>query len=213
MCSAIPRRIAFIGWISSPAAAATGSGCGAGAGGCGGGGAGAAAGSGGAGGASGDGGGAGASAGAGSGSGGGGGACAAAGSPDSTKAMMSLLVTRPPRPVPDTCETSTPCSEAIRATTGETNVFSPAPSLTGAGSGAAAGGCGGGCACGGSLRPRRGAGRDGRVLVEDEHLRGLAHALEHRLRVPRYERAQVDDLDRDPVALELLCSLVGRPDH
>jgi len=47
--------------------------------------------------------------------------------------MMSFFVTRPPRPVPSTCETSTPCSDAIRATTGETNVFSPAPSVAGAG--------------------------------------------------------------------------------
>ena len=35
-----------------------------------------------------------------------------------------------------------------------------------------------------------------RVLVQDEHLRGLAHRLEHGLLVPRHDRAQVDDLDR-----------------
>ena len=34
---------------------------------------------------------------------------------------MSFLVTRPPVPVPGTCAGSIPCSEAIRATTGETN--------------------------------------------------------------------------------------------
>src|SRR5581483_6472323 len=33
---------------------------------------------------------------------------------------MSCFVTRPPRPVPGTCPGSTPCSEAMRATTGET---------------------------------------------------------------------------------------------
>jgi hypothetical protein len=56
---------------------------------------------------------------------------------------MSFLVTRPPRPVPETWFTSTPCSEAILATTGETNVFSPVPSVwTGAGAGVAAGGAG-----------------------------------------------------------------------
>jgi len=67
---------------------------------------------------------------------------------------MSFFVTRPPRPVPETCETSTPCSEAIRATTGETNVFSPAPSLAWAtGSGATVGagsGSGSGSAATGS---------------------------------------------------------------
>ena len=55
---------------------------------------------------------------------------------------MSFLVTRPPRPVPDTWPTSTPCSDAIRATTGETNVFSPPPlpsAATGAGSGSGSG--------------------------------------------------------------------------
>ena len=40
----------------------------------------------------------------------------------STKARMSFFVTRPSRPVPGTVEGSMPCSEAIRATTGETNV-------------------------------------------------------------------------------------------
>src|SRR3954471_18895900 len=35
---------------------------------------------------------------------------------------MSFFVTRPPVPVPATVLGSTPCSDAIRATTGETNV-------------------------------------------------------------------------------------------
>ena len=39
-----------------------------------------------------------------------------------------------------------------------------------------------------------------RVLVEDDHLRRLAHRREHGLLVPRQDRAQVDDLDRDVVA-------------
>ena len=160
MCSAMPRRIAFIGSTVSPAPAAAGSGaawrlwrggaaCGAGA----------AAGR--------------------SGSGWAerrrlGGAAGAAGSgslrrcfwscgrrPDSTNDMMSFLVTRPPRPVPCTWPTSTPCSEAIRATTGETNVFSPAPSLVSAAAGAAperaAAGTGGGAAVGVSPSELEGA--------------------------------------------------------
>ena len=45
---------------------------------------------------------------------------------DSMKARMSFFVTRPPWPVPCTWPTSTPCSAAIRATTGETNVFAVA---------------------------------------------------------------------------------------
>ena len=36
-------------------------------------------------------------------------------------AWMSFFVTRPPEPVPGTWDGSIPCSEAIRATTGETN--------------------------------------------------------------------------------------------
>ena len=36
-------------------------------------------------------------------------------------AWMSRFVTRPPFPVPGTCDGSMPCSAAIRATTGETN--------------------------------------------------------------------------------------------
>ena len=43
--------------------------------------------------------------------------------PDSTKARMSFFVTRPPEPVPGTWDGSTPCSDAIRATTGETNAL------------------------------------------------------------------------------------------
>ncbi len=57
----------------------------------------------------------------------------AAGAPRSMNARMSFLVTRPPWPVPGTEPTSTPCSAAIRATTGETNVLPL--SLTRAGSG------------------------------------------------------------------------------
>ena len=38
-----------------------------------------------------------------------------------------------------------------------------------------------------------------RVLVQHEHLRRLSRRLEHRLLVPRQDRAQVDDLDRDAV--------------
>ena len=41
---------------------------------------------------------------------------------DSTKARMSFFVTRPSRPVPGIVLGSMPCSAAIRATTGETNV-------------------------------------------------------------------------------------------
>jgi hypothetical protein len=58
------------------------------------------------------------------------------------KFRMSFFVTRPPRPVPGTWVTSTSCSEAIRATTGETKLF-PSPLTSGAagaaGSGAASG--------------------------------------------------------------------------
>ena len=36
---------------------------------------------------------------------------------------MSFFVTRPPVPVPGTCDGSMPCSAAIRATTGETNAL------------------------------------------------------------------------------------------
>src|SRR6187551_966901 len=66
---------------------------------------------------------------------------------------MSFLVTRPPRPVPGTALTSTPCSAAIRATTGETNVLPSAPPSVGAGAGAAGAGaaaCGAGAAGSGS---------------------------------------------------------------
>jgi hypothetical protein len=47
---------------------------------------------------------------------------------------MSIFVTRPPRPVPETWDGSTLCSAAIRATTGETNVWSLPPFEAGAGS-------------------------------------------------------------------------------
>ncbi len=55
---------------------------------------------------------------------------------------MSFFVTRPPEPVPGTCEGSIPCSDAMRATTGETNDLplpagSPACALGAAAAGAA----------------------------------------------------------------------------
>ena len=63
--------------------------------------------------------------------------------------MMSFFVTRPPVPVPGTVEGSMPCSAAMRATTGETNVF-PFPVAAGAtGAGAAAGSATGAAAGGG----------------------------------------------------------------
>ena len=62
------------------------------------------------------------------------------------KPRMSFFVTRPPRPVPEIWETSTLCSEAMRATTGETKrAPSACPSSGSTGSGA-----GVGCAAGGS---------------------------------------------------------------
>ena len=54
---------------------------------------------------------------------------------------MSFFVTRPPEPVPGTWDGSTPCSEAIRATTGDTNAF-PLPDGCGAAEGGAAEGPG-----------------------------------------------------------------------
>ena len=74
----------------------------------------------------------------------GGGAGAAA--PESMKPRMSFFVTRPPRPVPATCVGSTPCSAAIRATTGETkrlpfSLGAAAGGAGGAGDAAAATGC------------------------------------------------------------------------
>ena len=82
---------------------------------------------------------------------------AAARAPDSTNARMSFFVTRPPRPVPGTCAGSTPCSEAIRATTGETNVFSPFRRRRPEARGRAA--AAGGCAARPAARPgARGAG-------------------------------------------------------
>ena len=52
---------------------------------------------------------------------GGGGACVFP--PPSTKARMSFFVTRPLRPLPWTWPGSTPCSAAMRATTGETKLL------------------------------------------------------------------------------------------
>ena len=60
--------------------------------------------------------------------------------PDSMNARMSFFVTRPPAPVPGTRPGSTPCSDAMRATTGDTNL--PLPdgcACGGAGAGAGAG--------------------------------------------------------------------------
>src|SRR6188472_2776548 len=54
---------------------------------------------------------------------------------------MSFFVTRPPEPVPGTWDGSTPCSDAIRATTGDTNAF-PLPDGAGAAAGGAADGSG-----------------------------------------------------------------------
>src|SRR6185437_15189888 len=55
------------------------------------------------------------------------------------KLRMSFLVTRPPRPEPGTWFGSTPCSDAILATTGETKLFpSVAASAAGVAAGAAA---------------------------------------------------------------------------
>ncbi len=60
---------------------------------------------------------------------------AAVWAPDSMYARMSFFVTRPPVPVPATTFGSTPCSAAMRATTGETNVRPfPDPVADGTGS-------------------------------------------------------------------------------
>ena len=59
--------------------------------------------------------------------------------PASMKPRMSFFVTRPPRPVPEICDRSTPCSAAIRATTGETK-RAPFSWPSGAGGCAAGGG-------------------------------------------------------------------------
>ena len=73
--------------------------------------------------------------------------------------MMSFFVTRPPVPVPGTVEGSMPCSAAMRATTGETNVF-PFPVAAGAtGAGAAAGSATGAAAGAGGRRCRHRLGR------------------------------------------------------
>ena len=76
---------------------------------------------------------------------------------------MSFFVTRPPVPVPATDDGSTPCSAAIRATTGETKLF-PFPAESGAGAlGAWAGGGGAGSTGGGwaAGTGSAGAGADG----------------------------------------------------
>ena len=100
------------------------------------------------------------------GSGAGGGGAAA---PDSMKPRMSFFVTRPPVPVPGTTDGSIPCSAAIRATTGETNVL-PFPAAEAV---AVASRCGSGLGrrrrrCDGRSEVRLGRGRgrlrDGRRL-------------------------------------------------
>src|SRR3954469_18307078 len=131
MCSAMPLRIAVIGSKLSPGCAADGAG---------------------------DGGVGGAAARAGCGAAGadGGFGCAGAAgapwagcAPDSMKLRMSFFVTRPPRPVPCTWLGSTRCSEAILATTGETNVL---PFVDAAGAVSSAG-----CAVGAGLSALEGA--------------------------------------------------------
>ena len=52
----------------------------------------------------------------------------AAGGPFSMKAKISVLVILPSRPVPVTCARSTPCSRAIRRTSGEDRRRSPSDS-------------------------------------------------------------------------------------
>ena len=75
--------------------------------------------------------------------------------------MMSFFVTRPPVPVPGTVEGSMPCSAAMRATTGETNVF-PFPVAAGVtGAGAAAGSTTGAAAGGGGAGAATGSGGAG----------------------------------------------------
>ncbi len=61
----------------------------------------------------------------------------------SMKAVMSCLVMRPPRPVPETCERLTPCSRAILRTRGEERASSSTSSPAEAGAGSRGGCCGG----------------------------------------------------------------------
>ena len=66
---------------------------------------------------------------------------------------MSFFVTRPPRPLPSIWPTSMPCSEAMRATTGETNERSwppPSPSASGGAAGAGVSAAGSGLGGGGA---------------------------------------------------------------
>ena len=89
------------------------------------------------------------------GSGAGGGGAAA---PDSMKPRMSFFVTRPPVPVPGTTDGSIPCSAAIRATTGETNVLPfPAAEAVAVAAGAGAGSAGAAGAAMGGVRSGSGA--------------------------------------------------------
>src|SRR6185295_1694232 len=70
---------------------------------------------------------------------------------------MSFFVTRPPRPVPSTLATSTLCSAAIRATTGETNFASRLP-LSSSACGAGAAGAGASAGAGSGAGAAAGAG-------------------------------------------------------
>jgi len=70
---------------------------------------------------------------------------------------MSFFVTRPPVPVPGITDGSTPCSAAMRATTGDTNVL-PLPAATGAVGAAVATGAGASMVTGGASGGGEGAG-------------------------------------------------------
>ena len=203
MCSITPRRIAVTGSATSPGASSSSSsaaggragltagvaatGAAAGVGGCGAACCGVVTGSGGAG-------GGGAAAGCGSTTAGGASSAAAgagAAAPDSMKARMSFFVTRPPCPVPWTAFGSTPCSAAMRATTGDTNVR---PSPWRAGAAGATGACGGwlagtsgGGACAGSGSARGGGDGLGSGLGRGRD--GLGFGLGRRDRRLRRRRA------------------------
>ncbi len=98
---------------------------------------------------------------AGAGAGGAAGAGVAAAAPAASMCVrMSFLVTRPPVPVPVTVCGSTPCSAAMRATTGETNVR-PFPDAAPGASSAGGGGASGASAGGSTTAPGMGAGAVG----------------------------------------------------
>ena len=156
-------------------------------------------------------------------------ACAAAGvgrgrrrgCPHSMYARMSFFVTRPPVPVPATAFGSTPCSAAIRATTGETNVR-PFP---------------GGCVrcgrrpvrlagseprrcersaapCCGRLEPRRGSGAAGPGSARRARRPAAPAGRDHRQHRSDLDRLALGDehLGDDPLsrARDLGVDLVGR---